>query len=127
MLRERAPELSRERAAARPRSSALIDDLIETRRAAGGAGLAATQVVGARAGRGRRGRRGDPRYPYKPLIPLTVIVNPMIEPLSRRAARDQRGLPVGAGICAATSPRHLDVRVRYLDRDGEPQEMVAAG
>ena len=68
-----------------PEIQRLIDDLIETRRAAGGAGLAATAGVGARADRGRRGRR-DPRYPYKPPIPLTVLVNPEIEPLSDETA-----------------------------------------
>ena len=38
----------------------------------------------------------NPRYPYKPPIPLTVIVNPVIEPLDDETGRDQRGLPVGA-------------------------------
>ena len=41
-------------------------------------------------------REGNPRYPYKPPIPLTVIVNPVIEPLDDETVGDQRGLPVGA-------------------------------
>ena len=65
-------------ALASPEVQGLIDDLIDTMRAARGAGLAATQV--------RRRERicvievGDnPRYPYKPRIPLTVLVNPTLE------------------------------------------------
>ena len=38
----------------------------------------------------------NPRYPYKPPIPLTVAINPVIEPLDDETGRDQRGLPVGA-------------------------------
>ena len=41
-------------------------------------------------------RPGNPRYPYKPPVPLTVIVNPVIEPLDDEVERDQRGLPVRA-------------------------------
>ena len=43
MLRERAPEMSVPELRS-PQVQRLIDDLIETRRAAGGAGLAAPQV-----------------------------------------------------------------------------------
>ena len=78
-LRERAREITAEELSA-PATQALIDDLIETMRAAGGAGLAANQIA-------QMPRIAvievdhNPRYPYKPPIPLTVIVNPVIEPL----------------------------------------------
>ena len=58
----------------------LIDDLIDTMRRRNGAGLAANQI-------GEALRIAvievdhNPRYPYKPPIPLTVVVNPVIEPL----------------------------------------------
>ena len=58
---------------ASPPTQALIDDLVDTMRHAGGAGLAANQV-----GEGVRIAvvevDHNPRYPYKPPIPLTVIV-----------------------------------------------------
>ena len=44
---------------------ALIDDLIETMRAADGAGLAANQIDDAVADRGRRGRAGEPALPVQ--------------------------------------------------------------
>ena len=58
----------------------LIDDMIETMRTAGGAGLAANQVSETRAVAVIE-VKDNPRYPYKPEIPLTVIVNPVIEPI----------------------------------------------
>ncbi len=58
-----------------------IDDLVETMRDASGAGLAAIQVhrpvriVAVEV-------KDNPRYPYKPNIPLTIVVNPVLTPLS---------------------------------------------
>ena len=80
VLRERARELTRRRSCDRRRCSGSIDDLIDTMRDANGAGIAANQV--------HEPVRiavievdDNPRYPYKPPIPLTVVVNPVIEPL----------------------------------------------
>ena len=57
-----------------------IDDLIDTMRHANGAGIAANQVgVPIRIATIEVG--DNPRYPYKPRIPLTVVVNPIIEPI----------------------------------------------
>src|SRR6516165_2102865 len=64
-----------------PEFQALIDDLIETMRDANGAGLAAPQIhesvrlIAVEVSK-------NPRYPYKPDIPLTVLVNPVVTPLS---------------------------------------------
>src|ERR1700759_3058256 len=75
VLRERAAEVSAEELAS-AETQRLIDDMIETMRAANGAGLAAPQVgVGERIAVGEV-RAGNPRDPYKPPIPLTVIVTP---------------------------------------------------
>src|SRR5579884_3978677 len=61
----------------------LIDELIATRRASGGAGLAAPQVsVSKRIAVIEVDDATRRRYPYKPAVPLTVIVNPEIELLS---------------------------------------------
>jgi len=58
----------------------MIDDLIDTMRHANGAGLAANQIaVPARVATIEV--NDNPRYPYKPRIPLTVVINPVIEPL----------------------------------------------
>jgi peptide deformylase len=102
----------------------LIDDLIDTMRAANGAGLAATQI-----GVHRRvvvmEVADNPRYPYKPRLPLTVAVNPVIEPLDDEMVIINEGclsVPVRGDV-----PRHVNVRVRYLDRQGEPHDEIVRG
>jgi peptide deformylase len=124
VLRTRAQELSAEELAA-PATQQLIDDMIETMRAAGGAGLAANQV--------RELVRvavievdHNPRYPYKPPIPLTVIVNPVIEPAGDETIDINEGC-LSVPDLRGDVPRRLAVRVRYLDRAGEPHEAVERG
>ena len=124
VLRERVPELSLQEL----RSDGvqrLIDDLIETRRAAGGAGLAATQVSAL--------KRiavvevdSNTRYAYKPLIPLTVIVNPVLEPASPARLVINEGC-LSVPDLRGDVERFLEVRVHYLDRNGEPRETLARG
>lgn len=124
MLRERAAEVDIEELHS-PRLQRLIDDLIETRRAAGGAGLAAPQVsVPKRIAV----VEVDPstRYAYKPLIPLTVIVNPKIERVSRETILINEGC-LSVPDLRGDVKRFLEVRVSYLDRHGQPQETVARG
>jgi len=103
----------------------LIDDLIETRRAAGGAGLAAPQVSVPRRIAVVEVDEHT-RYSYKPPIPLAVIVNPVIEPLT------QERLVINEGCLSVPDlrgevPRLLSVRVHSVDRFGRPQETVAHG
>jgi peptide deformylase len=104
----------------------LIDDMIETMRDANGAGLAANQVGELVRVAVVEVRPGNPRYPYKPAIPLTVIVNPEIEPL------DDETFEVNEGCLSVPNlrgnlPRFVNMRVRYLDRDGNAQEEVRRG
>lgn len=124
ILRRRTDELDLDELRS-PEIQALIDDLIETRRAAGGAGLAANQVSA--------GKRiavveidASTRYSYKPLFPLTVIVNPTIEPLSDEQLVINEGC-LSVPDLRGDAPRFLEVAVRYLDREGEPNEIVARG
>lgn len=124
VLRRRAPELDLDELRS-DEVQRLIDDLIETRRAAGGAGLAANQVSAS--------ERiavievdASTRYAYKPLVPLTVIVNPAIEPLS-----DER-LLINEGCLSVPDlrgdvQRYVEIRVEYLDRNGEARELIAEG
>lgn len=123
-LRERARELDPDELASAA-VQGLIDDMIETMRAAGGAGLAANQVaetVRVAVAEVDSNRR----YPYKPPIPLTVFVNPEIEPL------DDVSEPINEGCLSVPGlrgelPRCMRVRVRYLDREGRLQEEVKLG
>jgi peptide deformylase len=124
VLRERSRQVSATELAS-PEIQTLIDEMIETMRAAGGAGLAANQV-------GRAVRIAvaevdhNPRYPYKPPIPLAVIVNPEIEPLGEEIALINEGC-LSLPDLRAEVPRHLDIRIRYLDREGVEHEEVKRG
>ena len=124
VLRERAPEIDLEELRS-PQAQRLIDDLIETKRAAGGAGLAATQVSALRRIAIAEVDRNT-RYPYKPPIPLTVIVNPVIEPLSEEKLLINEACLSVPGLRGDVE-RFVQIRVRYLDRHGEPCETLARG
>jgi peptide deformylase len=124
VLRERAREITREELRS-PEVQRLIDDMIETMRAAGGAGLAANQV-------GELLRiavvevHDNPRYPYKPAVPLTVLVNPVIEPLDEETAAINEGC-LSVPDLRGEVDRHVWIRVRRLDRDGGEHDEVRRG
>ena len=65
-----------------PKWQTFIDDLVETMRDANGAGLAANQVYSPVRICALEVRANNPRYPCRPAIPLTVLVNPRVTPLS---------------------------------------------
>lgn len=109
-----------------PEIQALIDDLIETRRAANGAGLAANQVGEAVRVAVVEVEPDNPRYPYKPPVPLTVIVNPQIEPIGDETFRVNEGC-LSVPDLRGELDRYVAIRVRYLDRNGEAHEEVRRG
>jgi peptide deformylase len=122
-------ELAREVTPEELRSDAvqgLIDDMVETMRAANGAGLAANQVAETLRIAVVEVREGNPRYPYKPPVPLTVIVNPVIEPLDDDVEQINEGC-LSVPNLRGEVPRHVNVSVRYLDRDGVEHEEVRRG
>lgn len=109
---------------ASPETQRLVDDLIDTMRDASGAGLAATQI-----GVHRRvvvmEVTHNPRYPYKPPLPLTVAINPVLEPLDDELIEINEGclsVPVRGNVL-----RNVTIRVRYLDRDGMPHDEIKRG
>jgi peptide deformylase len=125
VLRERTADLTLAELR-KPETQRLIDDLIETMRAAGGAGLAATQVSVLKRIAVIEVTADNPRYPYKPPIPLTVIVNPAIEPVAAEMLLINEGC-LSVPDLRGDVERFKAVRVRSLDRDGEPQELIAEG
>jgi peptide deformylase len=125
VLRTRAREVTPAELAD-PATQRLIDDLIDTMRDASGAGIAAPQVhepvriaVVEVAGSNRR-------YPYKPPIPLTVLVNPVLEPVG-----GGQTVQINEGCLSVPLRgelrRHVEVRVSYLDRAGTPHTEVKRG
>jgi peptide deformylase len=125
VLRERASEISAEELRA-PEVQRLIDDMIETKRAANGAGLAANQVFATRRIAVVEVEPGNPRYPYKPPIPLCVMVNPSLEPVGDETAEINEGC-LSVPDLRGTVDRYVTVRVRYLDRDGGEHDEVRRG
>jgi peptide deformylase len=124
VLRERAREVGVEELAS-VETQRFIDDLIETMRHANGAGLAANQVgVPIRIAAMEVG--DNPRYPYKPRLPLTVVVNPIIEPIDSETVEINEGC-LSVPNLRGTVSRFVNVRVRYLDRDGQPHDEIKRG
>ena len=125
VLRERAREVAPEELAT-PEVQQLIDEMIETKRMANGAGLAANQVGETVRIAIAEVEEGNPRYPYKPPIPLTVMVNPVLEPLDDQLVRINEGC-LSIPDLRGEVERLAGVRARYLDRGGKPQVEVKRG
>jgi peptide deformylase len=125
VLRERAREVTAEELRSEPVQQ-LIDDMIETKRAADGAGIAANQVGETLRIAIVEVEAGNPRYPYKPPVPLTVVVNPELEPVGDEQVEIVEGCLSVPDLRGAV-PRFEAVRVRYLDREGEPHEEIRRG
>jgi peptide deformylase len=125
VLRERAREVSLEELRS-TEVQQLIDDLIETKRAADGAGIAANQVGVPLRIAIAEVVQPNPRYPYKPEIPLTVVVNPTIEPLDEELVEINEGCLSVQGL-RGDLVRHVSIRLRYLDRNGTEHEEVKRG
>ncbi|MFM2183579.1 MAG: hypothetical protein RJB61_1873 [Actinomycetota bacterium] len=124
LLREVSREVSHDELAS-PAMQQLIDDLIDTMHAANGAGIAAPQI-------GELVRittievNKNPRYPYKPPIPLTVVVNPVIEFLDDQMVEVNEGC-LSVPNMRGNVMRHVNIRVRYLDRHGVEHDEVKRG
>jgi peptide deformylase len=125
VLRKRAREVGTEELRS-PEVQQLIDDLIETKRAANGAGLAANQVGETLRIAVAEVEGTNPRYPYKPQIPLTVMVNPTIEPAADDVMEINEGCLSVPGLRGYLE-RHARVRVRYLDRHGNERDEMKRG
>ena len=122
VLRERARELTAAELAS-PALQTLIDDMIDTMHEYDGAGLAGNQVhepiqvavIEVEA---------NPLYPDAISIPLTVVINPVVTPLTDEMEDGWEGclsVPDMRGMV----PRYKAVRLEYYDREGKRQEVDA--
>jgi peptide deformylase len=100
-----------------------IDDMIETMREYDGAGLAGNQVHQA-VQIAVIEVEANPRYPEAISIPLTVVINPVVTPLTEEMEEGWEGclsVPDMRGMV----PRYTAVRLEYHDREGTRQEVDA--
>ena len=94
----------------------LIDDLLETMYAVNGAGLAAPQI-GVNQQVVVFGFDQNPRYPDAEQVPETILINPIITPLSDISAEDWEGCLSVPGLRAKV-PRYTQIRYQGFDRHG---------
>ncbi len=124
LLRERSREISRDELASAEMQQ-LIDDLVDTMHDANGAGIAAPQV-GELVRIATIEVTTNPRYPYKPPIPLTVVVNPVIEPVDEELVEINEGC-LSVPNMRGNVMRFVNVRVRFWNRDGSERDEVWRG
>jgi peptide deformylase len=106
-----------------PETQRLVDDLIETMREYNGAGLAATQVHVPKQVCVIE-VKDNPRYPDAEAIPLTVLINPVVTPLTAEMEEGWEGclsVPDMRGVV----PRYTAVRLEAYDREGNRIDVVA--
>ena len=109
-----------------PEVQGWVDDLVDTMRAANGAGIAANQIDIPYRLFTVEVAGDNPRYPYKPPIPLTVLINPRIEFLSAETFENFEGclsVPNLRGVVT----RHLEIAVSGYDRHGVARSFEVRG
>ncbi|QTN28930.1 peptide deformylase [Rhodoferax sp. AJA081-3] len=112
----------------------LITDLLDTMRAANGAGLAAPQIGVDLQVVIFGSRDKNPRYPDRPIVPPTVLVNPVITPLSAEGTTtgdtpqedDWEGCLSVPGLRGLV-PRWSRIRYTGFDQYGDPIDRTVDG
>ncbi len=109
-----------------PEIRRLVDDMLDTLKDAGGIGLAAPQVhVPLRVAIFFvPGSRSDPAGPDADGVPLTVLINPVIEALADEQALGWEACLSVPGLTGAV-PRWRRIRYSGVAPDGAPIERVA--
>ncbi len=104
----------------------LLQDMQDTMAAANGAGLAAPQIAEGWQvvifGTGAP----NPRYPEAPVVPRTVLINPVIEPLGDEMEEGWEGCLSVPGLRGVV-PRHRHIVYRGMDEHGQPLERMVSG
>jgi peptide deformylase len=110
---------------ATPQLLALVADLEETMHHLDGAGLAAPQI-----GVGLRvvifGFEDNPRYPDAESVPYTVLINPVLMPLSDEIEEGWEGCLSVPGLRGSV-PRWRHLRYTGFDQFGQPIERTVEG
>ena len=104
----------------------LLTDMFDTMHAASGAGLAAPQIgvdlqvviFGT--------DEFNPRYPNAPVVPRTVLLNPVIEPLGDAEENDWEGCLSVPGLRGKV-PRFSAIRYTGFDQYGDAIDRTVTG
>lgn len=103
----------------------LIVDMQDTMRALNGAGLAAPQIgVGLQVVIFEVGV--NPRYPDVESVPFTVLINPVLTPLSEALEAGWEGCLSVPGLRGLV-PRHTTLRYQGFDLAGQPIDRTVSG
>jgi peptide deformylase len=112
------PALPVEEDFASPTLAQLIVDMRDTMRALNGAGLAAPQIgVGLQVVIFEVS--SNPRYPDAESVPFTVLINPLLTPLSDELEDGWEGCLSVPGMRGLV-PRHTALRYQGFDAAGQP-------
>jgi peptide deformylase len=105
--------------------TALVADMDDTMRAQSGAGIAAPQIgVSARVVIFEL--KDNPRYPHLTPVPYTVLVNPLLTPLSPEQDEGWEGCLSVPGMRGLV-PRYRRLRYRGFDLRGTPIDRTVEG
>ncbi len=124
VLRRKAKPVSTRQMASAGLGS-FIEDMVQTMQEYDGVGIAAPQVhVSLQVAVIQV--NGNPRYPKAPKVPLTVLINPRIRPISRRKIVDWEGCLSVEGLRGRV-PRWHSVEVEAYNASGKPVRFRASG
>jgi peptide deformylase len=101
-----------------PALHALIADMFDTMHAANGAGLAAPQI-GVNLQVVIFGFKSNARYPDAPQVPETVLINPVLTPLSEEKEEGFEGCLSVPGLRGSV-PRYVRLHYEGFDQHGKP-------
>jgi len=108
-----------------PELAQLVDDMFETMRAVNGAGLAAPQI-GVDLQLVIFGFGHNQRYPEAPAVPETVLINPVLTPLSDEEEEGWEGCLSVPGMRGVV-PRWSRLRYQGLDLHGNEIDRTVDG
>ncbi|HEX8602670.1 MAG TPA: peptide deformylase, partial [Pseudoduganella sp.] len=108
-----------------PALHALIADMFDTMHAANGAGLAAPQI-GVNLQVVIFGFKSNARYPDAPQVPETVLINPVLTPLSEEKEEGFEGCLSVPGLRGSV-PRYVRLHYEGFDQHGQPIVRDAEG
>lgn len=103
----------------------LLQNMMDTMKERGGVGIAAPQI-----GCNKRvivfGFEKNDRYPEEKAVPFTILINPVITPISDQMNDDWEGCLSVPGLRGLV-PRYTTIEYSGFDQEGNPIKRIAEG